>query len=268
MAYTNWATSDLITAAKLNNDNSVSVGTDTARTITVTHTWTASQTFTGGWTAAAACTVTVASATAFAVGRQGATDPALLVHSSTASQATGIQITGKAAASGAAIAVISSGTNENLTIDAKGSGSITLGGTSTGAIVLTRGTTLSAALTYGGVTLSNAVTGTGNMVLSASPTFTGTINASGALFGGLVGLPDGSASAPAIYQASNTDVGIYFASSELSVTINNSTKLSVGASGIAIGNTVNAVSPTSPNRTITMVIGGTTYYLHAKTTND
>jgi predicted 3-demethylubiquinone-9 3-methyltransferase (glyoxalase superfamily) len=37
---------------------------------------------------------------------------------------------------------------------------------------------------------------------------------------------------------------------------------------IAIGNTVNTVSPTSPNRTITMVIGGTTYYIHAKTTND
>jgi hypothetical protein len=37
---------------------------------------------------------------------------------------------------------------------------------------------------------------------------------------------------------------------------------------IRIGNTVNVVSPTSPNRTITMVIGGTTYYLHAKTTND
>jgi len=36
-------------------------------------------------------------------------------------------------------------------------------------------TTLSAtgAITYGGVTLTNAVTGTGNMVLSASPTFTG-----------------------------------------------------------------------------------------------
>jgi hypothetical protein len=37
---------------------------------------------------------------------------------------------------------------------------------------------------------------------------------------------------------------------------------------IAIGNTVNTVSPTSPDRTITMVIGGTTYYLAAKTTND
>jgi len=37
------------------------------------------------------------------------------------------------------------------------------------------GFTLGSTLTYGGVTLSNAVTGTGNMVLSASPTFTGTI---------------------------------------------------------------------------------------------
>lgn len=32
--------------------------------------------------------------------------------------------------------------------------------------------------------------------------------------------------------------------------------------------TVNSVSPTSPNRTITVSIGGTTYYIHAKTTND
>jgi hypothetical protein len=30
----------------------------------------------------------------------------------------------------------------------------------------------------------------------------------------------------------------------------------------------NTVSPTSPNRTITIDIGGTTYYIHAKTTND
>lgn len=32
--------------------------------------------------------------------------------------------------------------------------------------------------------------------------------------------------------------------------------------------TVNSVTPTSPNRTISIVVGGTTYYLHAKTTND
>lgn len=35
--------------------------------------------------------------------------------------------------------------------------------------------TFGGAITYGGVTLSNAVTGTGNMVLSASPTLTGTL---------------------------------------------------------------------------------------------
>jgi hypothetical protein len=49
---------------------------------------------------------------------------------------------------------------------------------------------MSAALTYGGVTLSNAVTGTGNMVLSASPTLTGTtvaakINTNSGSTGGL-----------------------------------------------------------------------------------
>ena len=46
------------------------------------------------------------------------------------------------------------------------------------------------------------------------------------------------------------------------------TQAATFAGAIAIGNTVNTVSPTSPNRTITMVIGGVTYYLHAKTTND
>ena len=43
-----------------------------------------------------------------------------------------------------------------------------------GALAVTGATTLSSALTYGGVTLSNAVTGTGSMALAASPTFTGT----------------------------------------------------------------------------------------------
>jgi hypothetical protein len=40
------------------------------------------------------------------------------------------------------------------------------------------------------------------------------------------------------------------------------------AGAVAIGNTVSSVSPTSPNRTITMVVGGVTLYIAAKTTND
>lgn len=43
-----------------------------------------------------------------------------------------------------------------------------------GATTHTGATTLSAALTYGGVTLNNAVSGTGNMALTAGTTFTGT----------------------------------------------------------------------------------------------
>lgn len=143
----------VITAAGHNENWALAVLTDTARTISVTHTYTASQTFTGGWTAAAACTVssggiavtgnstvagtvtiTSTSASALTVGANGATNPVLKLDASTASVATGISITGAAAASGAAIAVISSGTNENLTLDAKGSGTITIAGTSTGEV--------------------------------------------------------------------------------------------------------------------------------------
>lgn len=43
--------------------------------------------------------------------------------------------------------------------------------------------------------------------------------------------------------------------------------LAVGTNAWTFG-TANAVSPTSPNRTLTVTIGGTTYYIHAKTTND
>jgi hypothetical protein len=46
---------------------------------------------------------------------------------------------------------------------------------SSGNTVIAGTLTLSAALTYGGVTLSNAVTGTGNMVLSAAPSLSGTV---------------------------------------------------------------------------------------------
>ena len=42
-----------------------------------------------------------------------------------------------------------------------------------GALAVTSTANIGAALTYAGVTLANAVTGTGSMVLSASPTFTG-----------------------------------------------------------------------------------------------
>lgn len=55
------------------------------------------------------------------------------------------------------------------------SGTLSLNMTFSGTATFSAAVTFSAAITYGGVTLSNSVTGTGSMVLSASPTFTGTV---------------------------------------------------------------------------------------------
>lgn len=102
------------------------------------------------------------------VGPNGATNPTLSIVTSTASAATGLQVTSAAAAAGLAIAVISSGTNENLTIDAKGSGTISLGATSTGAIVLARATGVTGALT---VTSASATAFAVGLAGATNPSF-------------------------------------------------------------------------------------------------
>lgn len=102
-----------------------------------------------------ATTITTTSASGLTVGRQGATAPVLKVDAATASVATGVSITGAAAAGGVAIAAISSGTDESVTLDAKGAGTLTINGTATGNIVLGRAMTgVSASLTGGYVSKS------------------------------------------------------------------------------------------------------------------
>lgn len=140
----------LITASGLTTGTAVQI-TNAAQTTGAALSITTAAATTGG-----GIVVTTPSSNAIALGRGGATNPAFQVDASTASSATGIKITAAAAAGGVAIAGISSGTNENLTIDAKGSGTITLNGTGTGNIVLGRATTgVSTSLT-GGDTLKNA----------------------------------------------------------------------------------------------------------------
>jgi len=53
-------------------------------------------------------------------------------------EGTGVKVTSAAAASGVAVAAISSGTNENMTINAKGSGTVSLNSTATGAVIATK----------------------------------------------------------------------------------------------------------------------------------
>lgn len=92
-----------------------------------------------GSSVAALGIVTSTSANALAVGRQGATNPVLNVNAATASVVTGINLVGAAAAGGMAVSVTSSGTDESLTVDAKGAGSITLNATGTGVVKVGHG---------------------------------------------------------------------------------------------------------------------------------
>lgn len=100
---------------------------------------TAGTTITAGTNiATTAGTITAASnsAVSLAVGRLGATTPAFSVDSSTASQVAGLKVTGAATGGTVAVVATDSGAAANISIDAKGTGTLTLQGTSTGNIIV------------------------------------------------------------------------------------------------------------------------------------
>lgn len=86
----------------------------------------------GGSSLTALGVVTSTSANALTAGPAGATNPSFNVDASTASAATGINVIAAAASAGVAVVVSSSGTDESLTVDAKGAGNTTINGTATG----------------------------------------------------------------------------------------------------------------------------------------
>jgi len=98
-------------------------------------------------------TITSASSSALVVGANGATNPVFLINADTASVATGLQIIGAAVAGGLAVSVISSGTNENLTIDAKGSGTVGINtaNTSAGLVTIGNSTSQGGMVNYGSI---------------------------------------------------------------------------------------------------------------------
>lgn len=84
--------------------------------------------------ASTAQAITSSSANALAVGPGGTTNPSFNVDASTASAATGINVKSAAAAGGVAVSVISSGTDESVTYDAKGAGTMSFATSSTGVV--------------------------------------------------------------------------------------------------------------------------------------
>jgi hypothetical protein len=97
--------------------------------------------------------VTSASPSAFAVGANGATNPALKIDASTTAQAAGLNILGGAAGGGVALSTIDSATNSPLSLNAKGSGQISIGNASTGPVSIGAG--------GGGLTVANSFTAPG-----------------------------------------------------------------------------------------------------------
>lgn len=91
-------------------------------------------TFAGNVSITGTETITSAASVAFTVGPNGATNPVLQIDASTSSAAVGLSVVGRAAAAGLDLSVISSGTNENARLNAKGSGTITFAGVSTGSV--------------------------------------------------------------------------------------------------------------------------------------
>lgn len=89
----------------------------------------------GGSTVVALATVTSASATALTTGLNGATNPSFNIDNSTALQAAGLNVKGAVAAGTVALSTISSGGNANMSIDAKGSGTLSLNLTATGGVL-------------------------------------------------------------------------------------------------------------------------------------
>ncbi len=100
--------------------------------------------------------VTSATAAALAVGRLGATTPAFTVDASTASQVAGLKVTGAVTGGTVAVVTTDSGSNTNLTINAKGSGTIGIGSVSTGRVTITPVVTITGALTQTGLATFNA----------------------------------------------------------------------------------------------------------------
>lgn len=117
-------------------------------------------------------TQTSASATAFESGLNGGTNPVFRLVNNIANQATGISITGRAAAAGADLTVLSSGTNESMCLNAKGSGTVLVNETATGAFLVADATNPAFSVVHTtegtGVSVTSAAAGSGVAVAAIS----------------------------------------------------------------------------------------------------
>lgn len=194
-----------VKAISSGTNESLTIDAKGSGTITLNGTATGAVTVARALGVTGAATVTSTSAAALSVGANGATNPVLTVDANTASVATGVKLTGAAATAGAAISVTSSGTNESLKIDAKGTGTITLGGTSTGNIIATRAIAGALGITSSGPTAGiGYATGAGGAVTQITSRTTGvTVNT---VSGAITLVSAAGSTTPATFTVTNSAV--------------------------------------------------------------
>jgi len=162
---------DLTVLSSGTNENLV-INAKGSGTITLNPTGTGNVVMGRAMTTAFAITQTSASATAFESGPNGGTNPVLRLVNNVSSAATGLSITGRAAAAGVDLTVLSSGTNENLVINAKGSGVVLLNGAGTGAVNVGDNTTPALSVVHTtegtGVSITSAAAASGVAVAAIS----------------------------------------------------------------------------------------------------
>lgn len=209
-----------------------------------------------GTLASGAHTITSASANSLAVGRLGATTPALQVDASTGTSITGLKVT--AAAAGGGLAVAAQGeTNVALTLSAAGSGNLTLSSgsgnvttarplrttdttasttTGTGSFVASGGVGLAGALNAGGV-IKTTDTTVASSTVTGSGIFGGGVGVAGALFVGTTGNFAGTLVTSDTTDSSSTATGALRSSGGLGIAKKGSfgTSIDVNSSGAAAG---------------------------------
>lgn len=193
--------------------------------------------------------ITAASVAALAIGANGVTNPALTVITNVAGSVTGLSIQSGTAGNGVNVKATSSGTNEPLLFDAKGSEQIELGTNSTGGVAVNRG--LGKAIV---VNLTTTSVATQNSTPTAAQMLGGLISHASVTAGGTATLPSGSSMTSALLHAAVGDsiTTIYANTGTQTVTITANT-------GATIAGT--AAIPTGKTATITSVLQGGNAYI-------
>lgn len=170
---------------------------------------------------------------ALAVGPNGATNPAFQIDASTASMAAGLKLTGATAAGNVALQVISSGSNANLLIDAKGSGTLKLNNAGSSAGL----TTIGNSTAMGGLFVNGPTWGNRKVLASSgNTTLTAAMSGSCMLFDSASGVTY-TLPAPVIGQQFDFLVSVSCTSNGHKVITDAGTTLLAGAVIVAVDNT-------------------------------